>query len=75
MALYVSGLMMLTGAIELLLAFVIRTHISMPDESSIFWPIYFGAVGLLTLAGGTLVARGLRELRAEPRPAGSAGAD
>ena len=66
MAVYVSGLVLVTAAVELLIAVVIAARATgVPSASSEFWPIYFGVIIVLVAAGGLLIPRGLRELRTD----------
>jgi hypothetical protein len=69
MAVYVVGLLLLTGAIELTLALFLAVQGKVPAPSSDFWVVYlFIDIGLIA-AGGILVQRGLASLRAPARPA------
>jgi len=76
MALYVSGLLLLTAAIELTLALFLASQGKVPGPSSSFYAIYL-AVDLGLYAGaGLLMALGLSRLRSgtsasggSPRPA------
>ena len=69
MAVYVTGLVLLTAAVELVIAFFIAVRsASVPSSASSFWSAYFGVIIALVVAAGVLVPRGLRALRA-PIPA------
>lgn len=64
MAVYVIGLVLVTAAIELVIAFFIAAHSThVPSSTSSFWWVYLGALVILVTSGGVLVARGLFELR------------
>ena len=74
MAVYVTGLVLLTAAVELVIAYFIAVRTTtVPASSSSFWSVYFGAVVALVIAGAVLIPRGLQALRvpnpgAEPGP-------
>lgn len=69
MAVYVTGLVLVTAAVELVIAFFIAVRsTSVPASSSDFWTVYFGATVALVVAGGVLIPRGLSELRAAASP-------
>ena len=63
MAVYVAGLVLITGAVELVLALFVAARTSMPSPSSLFWPAYLGALIALVSGGGVLILTGLREIR------------
>ena len=68
MAIYVTGLVLLTGAVELVLAYFVASRTTVPPASSLFWPAYLGALIVLVVAGALLVARGLELLRRDRVP-------
>ncbi len=68
MLLYVVGLVLVTAAVELVIAFLFSTHGAIPSQSSAFWIAYIGAVVVLLGAGGALIPRGLHRLRSPPAP-------
>jgi hypothetical protein len=68
MALYIAGLVLATAAVELLIAYVIATHVGLGSATSTFWLVYFLVVIGLAVAAGILIAKGLSELRAPPPP-------
>ncbi len=68
MAVYVIGLILVTAAVELLIAYVIATRANDVAQSSTLWPTYFGAVIGLAVSGGVLIPRGLSALRSPRRP-------
>ena len=64
MAVYVTGLVLLTAAVELVIAYFIAVRTtSVPASSSSFWSVYFGAVVALVVAAAVLIPRGLEALR------------
>lgn len=68
MAVYVTGLVLVTAAIELVIAFFIAVRsTTVPASSSGFWSVYFGAVVALVVAGAVLIPRGLHGLRSPVR--------
>lgn len=67
MAVYLAGLVMLTGAIELTLALLLASQGKVPTPSSAFWTVYLGVDIALLAIGGILVARGLGTLRSGVR--------
>lgn len=69
MALYVTGLVLIIGAVELVLAVLIVLRSSVPSDSAAFWSAYFGAIVVLGIVGALLVRRGLRGLRSAATPA------
>ena len=70
MAVYVTGLVLVTAAVELVIAFFIAVRSTdVPASSSDFWSFYFGATVALVIAGAVLIPRGLSELRAAASPA------
>lgn len=70
MAVYVTGLVLLTAAVELVIAFFIAVRsVSVPSSSSDFWSAYFGVIVVLVIAAGVMVPRGLRTLRSSVRVA------
>jgi hypothetical protein len=69
MALYVTGLILITGAVELVLALLVASRSSVPAASSLFWPLYIGVLIGLVVAGAILIVRGLYALRRERIPA------
>ncbi len=58
MALYVLGLVLLTGGVELVIAFVIRAGGPLPPSESFFWAAYLAAIVGLLAAGAILVSQG-----------------
>ena len=69
MAVYVTGLVLVTAGVELVIAyFIAGRNGSVPPSSSSFWWVYFGVIVVLVVAGAVLIPRGLRALRA-PAPA------
>ena len=72
MAVYVTGLVLLTAAVELVIAFFIAVRsTAVPSAASSFWSVYFGVIVALVVAAAVLVPRGLRTLRAPaPTPEG-----
>jgi hypothetical protein len=66
MAIYITGLVMITAAVELILALVVASRSSVPAASSLFWPVYFSVLIALVVAGAVLIVRGLGALRREP---------
>ncbi len=69
MALYVLGLVLVTGGVELVIAFVIRVGGSLPPSESGFWAAYLAAIVGLLGAGAVLVSRGLAMLGRARGPA------
>lgn len=69
MAVYVSGLALATGGVELTLTFVIRVGGTLPSPSSLFWVAYLVAIVGLLGAGATLIRQGLERLRTPRSPA------
>lgn len=66
MAVYLSGLLLITAAIELTLALFLATQGKVPSPSSDFWVVYLVVDVVLFAGGGVLVPRGLTQLRAGP---------
>jgi hypothetical protein len=62
MAIYITGLVLITGAVELLLALLVASRTSVPSASSLFWPAYLTVLIALVVAGAILIARGLEVL-------------
>jgi len=62
MAFYVAGLVLITGAVELVLALLVTSRTSVPAPSSLFWPVYLVAVIALVGGGAVLILAGLREI-------------
>lgn len=74
MAVYVTGLVLVTAGVELVIAFFIAArNASVPPSSSNFWWIYFGVIVALVVAGAVLIPRGLRTLHALAPPTEAAG--
>lgn len=78
MAVYLSGLVLVTGAIELTLALFLASQGKFAAPSSTFWVVYFAADVAMFAFGGVLVPLGLMQLRtssdgspAEPTRSGS----
>jgi hypothetical protein len=73
MAIYITGLVLIIGAVELVLALVVASHgTNAPPASSLFWPVYLAVLIALVVAGALLIARGLGEIHrpaAVPEPA------
>ena len=68
MAVYVTGLVLVTAAVELVIAFFIAVRsTTVPSSSSGFWSVYFGAIVALVVAGAVLIPRGLHGLRSPVR--------
>ena len=63
MAIYLSGLLCITSAIELTLALFLATQGKVPAPSSGFWVIYRVADIAMFSGGGILIPRGLSRLR------------
>ncbi len=74
MAVYISGLVMITGAVELVLALFVADRASVPALPSLFWAAYLGTVVALVIVGALLVVRGLRALRRVEPPVAAADA-
>ena len=68
MAIYVLGLVLTTGGVELTLAFVLRVGGSLPSPTSWFWVGYLAAIVALFGAGASLIREGLGRLRSTPGP-------
>jgi hypothetical protein len=72
MAIYITGLVLITGAVELLLALLVASRTSVPSASSLFWPAYLAVLIALVVAGAILIARGLEVLHRDRAPAETA---
>lgn len=69
MAVYVTGLVLATGGVELTLAFLIRVGGALPSPTSLFWVAYLAAIVALFGAGAGLIRQGLGRLRSSRIPA------
>jgi hypothetical protein len=67
MVVYISGLVLLTAAIELTLALVLASRGALPAPSSSFLLAYLLVDIGLFVAGGIVVTQGLRTVRSERR--------
>lgn len=65
MVVYITGLVLVTAAIELTIALVLASRGALPSPSSAFLLVYLLVDIGLFATGGFLVARGLRSLRSE----------
>jgi hypothetical protein len=63
MALYLSGLLLMTASIELTLALLLAARGAVPSPSSAFWLLYLTVDIALIAGAGLLIARGLLRLR------------
>ncbi len=63
MAIYLSGLLLITTGIELTLALFLATQGKVATPSASFWMIYLLVDIGMFCGGGVLVARGLGRLR------------
>ncbi len=69
MLLYVTGLVLITGAVELGIAYFLSTRGAVPAVLSTLALVSFAVVVALVAAGGVLIYRGLRALRSRSESA------
>lgn len=67
MAIYLSGLLLITAGIELTLALFLATQGKVATPSGSFWTLYLIVDIGMFCGGGTLIARGLSRLRSGDR--------